>query len=289
VSRAAAASVLTGAIVLVAAVGGASPAEYRTTPTTGSLDLLSSAHATTAQPSVSEAAFDVARTRGGDTEVDTAALASSTCDECVTESTALHVVYAAHLRRARLDNVADAWAQGCTRCASTALSVQVVVLRGRPAAVPNNRAVAFNAACDTCRTSALAFQVVLVSYGATPLREAEMAELRAWFDEQAAALRASVVVPDPPSPTPSASPTPEPTAEPSHDPSPDPSATPTGTPTPTPHAVPSSAPTTLPPPTLERSARATRRDAASALDSLTALLADALDADPVSADVEVSR
>jgi hypothetical protein len=282
VSRAAAASVVTGALVLGAVVGGASPAAYRTPPK-GTLDLLSSAHATAAQPAVSEAALDIARTRGADLEADTAALASSTCDACVTESTALHVVYAARARRARLDNVADAWAQGCTRCASTALSVQVVVLRGRPVAVPNNRAVALNAACDTCRASALAFQVVLVSDDATPLREAEMADLRRWFDEQAAALRASVVMPDPSSPTPSASPTAEPTTS----PSPDPTTGPTGTLTP--YAAPSSAPTTQPPPPLERSARAARRDAASALDGLTALLADALDAEPVSADVEVGR
>ena len=220
-SRAAVASVVTAALALVAVAGGASPAAYRD-PRPGSLDLLSSAHATSVQPSVSEAAFDVARTRGADTEADTAALASSTCDGCVTESTALHVVYAARARRARLDNVADAWAQGCARCASTALSVQVVVLRGRPVAVPNNRAVALNAACDTCRTSALAFQVVLVSDDATPLRDAELADLRAWFDEQAAALRASVVMPDPPSPTPSASPTAEPTASPTASPSADP-------------------------------------------------------------------
>jgi hypothetical protein len=178
-------------------------------------------------------------------------------------------VYAGHARRARVDNVANAWAQGCARCASTALSVQVVLLSARPVVVPNNRAVALNAACDTCRTSALAFQVVLVSDDAAPLRAAEMADLRAWFDQQAAALRASVVVPDPPSATPTASPT----ATPSPD---DPTATPT----------PSS---TLPPQPLERSPRAARRAATSALDGLTALLADALDAEPVSADVEVSR
>ena len=169
-SRAAVASVVTGALALVAVVGGASPAAHRD-PTTGSLDLLSSAHASAVQPSVSEAAFDVVWTRSGDTEADTAALASSTCDGCVAESTALHVVHAARARRARLDNVADAWAQGCARCASTALSVQVVVLRGRPVAVPTNRAVALNAACDTCRTSALAFQVVLVSDDASASAE----------------------------------------------------------------------------------------------------------------------
>lgn len=274
-SRAAAAYVVTGALVLVAAVGGASPAAHRN-PAAGSLDLLASAHASEVQPSASEAAFDVVRARGDDLETDTAALASSTCDACVAESTALHVVYASHARRARLDNVADAWAQGCARCASTALSVQVVVLRGRPESAPTNRAVALNAACDTCRTSALAFQVVLVSDDATPLRGADLDELRAWFDEQAAALRASVVIPAA-DPTPTASPTPEPTATPTDSLG----GTPTslgGTPTPTPD-----------PATSARGARAARRDTASALAGLTALLADALDAEPVSADVEVSR
>ena len=263
-SRAAVASVVTGAIVLVAVVGGASPAAYRD-PAAGSLDLLSSAHASPVQPSAREAAFDIARVRTGDIEADTAALASTTCDECVAESTALHVVYAARARGAHLDNVADAWAQGCTRCASTALSVQVVVLRGSPVAAPTNRAVALNAACDTCRSSALAYQVVLVSDDATPLGGADLAALRAWFDEQAATLRASVVMPAA-DPTPTGSPTPEPTATPTD--------TTTGTPTPTADA---------------RAPRAARRDAASALAGLTVLLADALDAEPVSADVEVSR
>ena len=274
IPRSAVATVATAAVVLVAVVGGASPAAYHD-PADRSIDLLSSAHASPVQPSAGEAAFDTVRTRAGATEVDTAALASSTCDACVAESTALHVVYAARARRARLDNVADAWAQGCARCASTSLSVQVVVLRGRPVAIPTNRAVALNAGCDSCRTSALAFQVVLVSDDATPLRDEELAELRAWFDEQAAALRASVVVPDTPDPTATASPTAEPTGSPTE--------------SPTPYAVPSSAAKTLPTPTLERPGRAVRRDAASALAGLSALLADALDAEPVSADVQVSR
>ena len=280
--RAAAASVVTATLVLVAAAATSSPAAYRTT-TAGSLDLLASAHATSAQPSVAEAAVDVARARGADLETDTAALASSTCDGCVTESTALHVVYAARARRARLDNVADAWAQGCARCTSTALSVQVVVLRGRPTAVPTNRAVALNAACDTCRSTALAFQVVLVSDHASPLSSAETATLRSWFDEQAAALRASVVLPEPPSETPTPTPTPTPTGTPSPTPTDEPTW-PSG-----PNAVPSSAPTTQPPTAQQRPGRVTRRDAASALDDLAALLADALDAAPVSADVEVGR
>lgn len=282
---AAATSVLASALVLVAVVGGSSPAAYRDT-TTGSLDLLSSAHTSPVQSTAREAAFDVARARSADLETDTAALASSTCDACVAESTALHVVYGTRARRARLDNVAGAWAQGCARCVSTAMSVQVVVLRGRPVTVPSNRAVAVNAACDTCRTSALAFQVVLVADHATPLTATEMSDLRAWFDDQAAALRATVVaMPDPPTPT--LTPTPTSTPAPSGTPTPGPTEVPTDTPGP--HDVPSSAPTTQPTSTQQRPVRATRRDAVSALDDLTALLAEALDADPVSTDVEIGR
>lgn len=257
--RAGVAHVVTLALVLVALVGGSSPAAHPDRPPEA-LDLLASAHATSAEPSVAEAAFDVTRVRGADVEADTAAVASSTCDQCVTESTALHVVFAARPRQARLDNVANAWAQGCTACGSTALSVQVVVLRGRPDAYPNNRAVALNAACDTCRTSALAFQVVLVADDAAPLGRAELADLRTWFDAQAAALRASVAQPDPAGTTT----TPEPTPDPNE------------TATPTPRAG-------------STSARRARRDAATALDDLTALLVAAVGVEPVSADVEVSR
>ena len=256
--RAGVAHVVTLALVLVALVGSSSPAAHPDRPPEA-LDLLASAHATSAEPSVAEAAFDVTRVRGADVEADTAAIASSTCDQCVSESTALHVVFAARPRQVRLDNVANAWAQGCTACGSTALSVQVVVLRGHPDAHPNNRAVALNAACDTCRTSALAFQVVLVADDAAPLGRAELAALRAWVDAQAAALRASVAQPDPAGTT-----TPEPTPD------------PTETATPTPRAG-------------STSARRARRDAATALDDLTALLVAAVGVEPVSADVEVSR
>jgi hypothetical protein len=264
------------ALVLVASIGGSSPAAHPG-PTQGTLDLLASAHPTVAEPAVTDAVYDVARARGRDVKADTAALTSTTCDGCSGESTALHVVYVPRPQRADLDNVATAWAQGCVGCTSTALSVQVVVLRGAPTTAPNNRALSLTAACEGCRTSALAFQVVLVSDRATPLSAEALGELQAWFDEQAAALRASVAVAEPPSASPSPSPEPSPLPEP--------------TVTPTPEALPSDGATTLPPPTLERptSIRKLRRDAAGALGVLEQILSEDLDAETVAADVEVGR
>lgn len=259
------------ALVLVATSGGSSPAAHPDGGKPSTIDLLSSAHPSGAMPAVVDRAYDGrGAIRGIDVSADAAALASTTCDGCAGESTTLQVVYANRARRARVDNVANAWAQECTGCTGTALSVQVVVLRGRPTAVPNNRALSVTAACDSCRTSALAFQVVLVADDAQPMGEDELAGLRAWFDEQAAVVRASVTgpLPQPPAPTQEPTPTTAPTPTP-------PTASPTKSPEdPGPNKPPS---------------RKLRRDATSALAELQALLTDALDADPVSADVEISR
>lgn len=272
--RSAVVPVVVAALVLVASIGGSSPAAHPG-PTQGTLDLLASAHPTAVEPVVADAAHDVVRARGRDVEADTAALTSTTCDGCTGEGTALHVVYLSRPQRADLDNVATAWAQECTGCTSTALSVQVVVVRGAPTLAPNNRALSLTAACQGCRTSALAFQVVLAADRATPLSADALGELRAWFDEQAAALRASVVVAPPPSPTPTPTPSPTPSQEP--------------TVTPTPYALPSGDVTTAPPPPLARptGARKLRRDAMGALGVLEQLLSDDLDAETLSADVEV--
>lgn len=258
------------ALVLVATSGGSSPAAHPDGGRSSAVDLLASAHPSGAVPTVVEQAYDGRGwVRGFDVAADTAALTSATCDGCAGESTTLHVIYASRARRARLDNVANAWAQECTGCTGTALSVQVVVLRGRPTAVPNNRALSVTAACDTCRTSALAFQVVLVADDAAPMSDDELAGLRAWFDEQAAAVRASVA--------------PVPTQDP----------TPTGDPTPTEPPPTTGAPTGRPPKSGGsdpiKPDRLMRRDATSALSELEALLTTALDAEPVSADVELSR
>jgi len=269
------------AAVLVATVGASSPAAHPD-GRSSRVDLLSSAHPSGAMPSVADRAYEGRHwMRGTDVSADTAAITSLTCDDCVGESTTLHVVYAERARVARLDNVATAWAQECLRCSGSALSVQVVVLRGRPTALPNNRALSATAACHTCLTSALAFQVVLVADDAEPMGEAELAGLRAWFDEQAAVLRASVALDGSQPPIPTQEPTPTTGPTPSSDPSPP-------TPQPPPTASPQS-PSPDDPATPGRSSRRARRDAVSALADLERLLTRALDAEAVAADVDVSR
>ncbi|KQV77416.1 hypothetical protein ASC64_00765 [Nocardioides sp. Root122] len=271
---------VTTAVVLVATIGGSSPAAHPD-GRIGAVDLLSSAHPSVAVPTVVDRAYEGRGwLRGTDVSADAAAITSATCDGCAGESTTLQVVYAGRARLARLDNVATAWAQGCVRCTGTALSVQVVVLRGRPTTVPDNRALSVTAACEGCRTSALAFQVVLVADDAEPMGAGELAGLRSWFDEQAAVLRAWVgpAEPQPPSPTPEPTQTTEPT--PPTDPSPTQQPTPTASPA-TPSPADPAAPGT--------SSRRARRDAVSALADLERLLTGALDAEAVAADVDLSR
>ena len=276
--RSALVPVVAAAVALVAITGGSSPAAHPD-PRQGGLDLLSSAHPTAATPRIVDRAYDARGwIRVPDVSADSAAVTSVTCDGCAGESTTLQVVYAHRATRARLDNVATAWSQECEACTGTALSVQVVVLRGRPATMPNNRAIALNAACAGCRTSALAFQVVLVADSAEPLGSGELADLRAWVDEQAALLRASVLapLPEPPTPTPSPTPTVEPTE--------------TLTPTPEPtKPVPTTDPGIAPPDPTGTSPRRARRQATNALAELEGLLTRALDADTVASDVEVAR
>lgn len=269
------ASVLAGAVVLVAAFGGSSPAAHPD-PWPRALDLLASAHPSSATPTVSDTAYAAIRVRGPAVDADTAALTSTTCADCVGESTALHVVYVPRARRADLDNVATAWAQECRGCTSTALSVQVVVLGGRSTAVPNNRALSVTAACDGCRTAALAYQVVLVADRVAPLSDEELGSLQAWVDEQAASLRALVAAPLPDPPTPSSTPSPTPTVS------------PTATLTPVPRTVRPIRPTMTPEATPSTRA-ALRRDAVSALGELERLLTDALDAESVSGEVDLDR
>ena len=237
------------------------------------LDLAASAHPSSARPAVTDSAFAEGATRERDVDADASGTSSATCDGCAAESATLQVLYVARARAARLDNTAVAWTQACTGCTATSLSVQVVVVRGGPALVPNNRALALNAGCESCRTTAAAFQVVVVADRARRLSAASLAELRAWFDDQAAQVRASVALPAPdpaasPVPEPTGSPVPEPTASPAPEPAPDPA----------------------------QSRRPRRRDAASeqqaataALDALAGLVTEDLAGAAVSSDVEVTH
>ena len=61
-----------------------------------------------------------------------------------------------------------------------------------PTTLPSNRALSVTAGCTDCHTAARAFQLVLLTDRAPPMPPEELAALRAWFDQQAAELRASV-------------------------------------------------------------------------------------------------
>jgi hypothetical protein len=206
--RSAAPCVVIAAALLVTSVEYSSRGAYPD-PAPRNLDLLASAQATTPKKVTSDAAFDELMTRDWDIKADAAATTSAGCDACVGESTALQIVYATRAGQARLDNSAIAWTQACGGCTGMALSVQVVVLPEASAVRPDNRALALTAACTGCRAASAAFQVVVVGAGVRRFPQESLAALKSWFDEQAAALRASVAPPSSepsPSPDPSASP-----------------------------------------------------------------------------------
>jgi hypothetical protein len=265
--RSAAPAVVIAAVLLVAGVEYSAPGAYPD-PDPRNLDLLASAQPTTAQMVVSDAAFDELKTRDWDIKADAAATTSASCDGCVGESTALQIVYASRANQARLDNSAIAWTQACQGCTGAALSVQVVVLPGPSEARLNNRAMAVTAGCTGCRTASAAFQVVVVDARARRLSRESLAGLKSWFDEQAAALRASVALPST-EPSPSPDPTASPPAEPTD-----------GTSVPTGPTDPLGRP---------YAGRRAKRVSTEALAELESLVTTGLDAEAILADVDLGR
>lgn len=221
--RAAVAHVVLGAVLLAgtAHVSPGRPDRRHPLPLRDSLDLTASAQPSVADNVVTDQAYLVTATADRSIKSDNTATSTATCDGCVADSGSLEILYATASRQARLDNAAIAWNQDCVNCSSIALSVQVVVLRGAPATAPNNRALAVNAACDTCLTTAAAFQLVVVAGPGERLSAASVAELRAWYADQLAVLRASVpTLTNQPTAEPTPEPTPEPTVQPTLDPGP---------------------------------------------------------------------
>ena len=138
--------------------------------------------------------------------------------------------------------------------------------------------MAVTAACTGCRTAAAAFQVVVVADRARRLSRESLAGLKSWFDEQAAALRASVALPNPePSPTPDptspTSPTTSPTASPTAEPT-------DGTSSPTDPTDPLGRP---------YAGRRAKRVSTEALAALEGLVTAGLDADAIVSDVDLGR
>ncbi|WP_107774031.1 hypothetical protein [Nocardioides sediminis] len=265
--------------VLLAGGAGTTSGPARKSAPGRVLDLTASAHPSSARPAVSDRAFAEGATREREVDADASGTSSATCDGCAAESATLQVLYVQRAGTARLDNAAVAWTQACTGCTATSLSVQVVVVRGGPALVPNNRALALNAGCTSCRTTAVAYQVVVAADRARRLSAESLAELRAWFDDQAAQVRASVAAPPP---DPAAPPAPDPTSAPAPGPT-EPTASPTASPAPDPAPQPQSRRPR------RRDAASEQRAAAAALDTLTGLVAQDLSAVAVSSDVELTH
>ncbi|MBD8868836.1 hypothetical protein [Nocardioides donggukensis] len=152
------------------------------------LDLTAAAHPTEANPTVLDKASRTKWIGWRPLAVDTSATSSATCDGCRGDAVTLQLVYAHRPGDVALDNAAVAWSQ-CTDCRATALSVQVVMVRGGHEVTANNRALALNAACEGCLSNSLAVQLVVLDADGDELSHEAEDALRAWVDEQAAALR----------------------------------------------------------------------------------------------------
>jgi hypothetical protein len=133
--------------------------------------------------------------REGDLKADAVATTVTACHGCRGESAVLQVLYVPGPAAARFDNVASAWTQDCWDCSATALTAQVIVIGPGTRARPTNRALAAGHACATCVTATAAFQVVVQVDAVGRLPDPALAEITAWFEAQAAVLRASVLAP----------------------------------------------------------------------------------------------
>ena len=192
--RAASSFVLAALLVVcagIAAAPAAGPGHHRVRD----VDLAASANPSAGDPVVTDEVFSEDAAFRRTVKSDVTATGSAICDGCDATSTALQVLYVNHGRETSLDNTAVAWTQSCTDCRANSVAVQVVVLRGVPSIVPNNRALAVNAACTSCEVGSLAFQLVVASRRADRLSDDALDEIRAWIDDQVAALRSAAPPP----------------------------------------------------------------------------------------------
>lgn len=183
------------AIATVLVAGAAGATSRGTSDQDRRIDLVASAQPSDQRRSDHDAVFSEAMAHGATLKADTIATTTTECNGCHGESTALQLVYVPGPARARFDNVASAWTQDCWDCTATALSVQVVVVGSRTRARPTNRALAAGEACASCLTATAAFQLVVQVDDVRRLPDEVLAEIRAWFDAEAAALRGPAVTP----------------------------------------------------------------------------------------------
>jgi hypothetical protein len=140
--------------------GGPSVVAAAHTQHSNSLDTVSSAIPSTANPAVTDVAQSTARSRAAGTKAVSSSIATSDCDGCSGQSTAFQVVYFDGAGAALADNTAAAWSN-CTSCVASAVSVQLVVARRAQPVTVNNRAVALNVNCTECGTTSAAIQFVI--------------------------------------------------------------------------------------------------------------------------------
>ncbi|MBD3923784.1 hypothetical protein IEZ26_04055 [Nocardioides cavernae] len=162
------------------------------------LDLVASAQPSDQRRDDRDVVVDEVVVREGDLKADAVATSVTACHGCRGESAVLQVIYVPGPAAARFDNVATAWTQDCWDCRATALAVQVIVIGPGTRARPTNRALSVGGSCATCVTATAAFQVVAQVDAVGPLPDPVLAEITAWFDAQAAALRSAVVAPPAP-------------------------------------------------------------------------------------------
>jgi hypothetical protein len=159
------------------------------------LDLVASAQPSDQRREDSDVVVGETMVREGSVKADAVATTVTACHGCRGDSTVLQVLYVPGPSSARFDNVASAWTQDCWDCSATALAAQVVVIGPGTRARPTNRALAVGGSCATCVTATAAFQVVVQVDAVGRLPEAALAEVAAWVEAEAAALRAAVVTP----------------------------------------------------------------------------------------------
>lgn len=188
---------LTAHLVLASVlIAGAADASYRG-PRDGrrDLDVVASAQPSDQRREDRDTVVGEVMLREGELKADAVATTVTACHACRGESAVLQVLYVPGPASARFDNVASAWTQDCWDCSATALAVQVIVIGPGTRARPTNRALAVGDACATCRTATAAFQVVVQADAVGRLPDAALAEITAWFEQEAAALRAAVLAP----------------------------------------------------------------------------------------------
>jgi len=162
------------------------------------VDVVASAQPSDQRRDDRDVVVDEVEVREGDLKADAVATSVTSCHGCRGESAVLQVIYVPGPAAARFDNVASAWTQDCWDCRATALAVQVIVIGPGTRARPTNRALSVGDSCATCVTATAAFQVVAQVDAVGPLPDPVLAEITAWFDAQAAALRSAVVAPPAP-------------------------------------------------------------------------------------------